>query len=265
MKKILNILVIVMVSIIIGLLVFVNYKVTNTPCKSLSVVIDYNNSDALITNNDIESQIISACDSLVGRPMKTIDLTLINKSLVDNPVIKKANIHTSFGGEITVQLSQRRPILRVCNKEGDSYYVSEDGVLLNVRPLFPVRVPVANGDIFTTYYDKLKMEISPKNDQDTLVNSMIIYQLYKMGLYIDKDEWLKLFIDQIYVSNKDFILIPRIGNFSIVFGTTEKMAEKFNKLKTFIEKGIPKVGWDKYKTINLAYDNQIVCTKINQN
>ena len=53
-------------------------------------------------------------------------------------------------------------------------------------------------------------------------------------------------------------------------GTTEPKAinivagnyeEKFEKLKTFYEKGLNQVGWNKYSRISLEFNNQIICTK----
>ncbi len=263
MKRILIISAWALVAVLIVLsLVFVNYKIKNTSCKSVSVIIDYHNSDPLVTNGDILSQITKGNDSLVGQPMKKIDLISINDSIISNPYIKDADIQTSFEGDIIIRLSQRRPILRVCNSEGKSYYISEDGKLLNVRSLYPVRVMVANGDIFTPYNEALKLDINEQNDKDSATRSLVVYQLYKLGMYIDKDEWLKLFIDQVFVMNKEFVLVPKIGNYSIFFGSIDNMEEKFRNLKAFIERGIDKVGWDKYKTLNLKYKNQIVCTKI---
>ena len=37
--------------------------------------------------------------------------------------------------------------------------------------------------------------------------------------------------------------------------------EKFEKLKTFYEKGLNQVGWNKYSRISLEFNNQIICTK----
>ena len=181
MKKILNIFVFMMLLIIFAsTLIFVNYKFKNTPCKDLIVLIDYNKSSPLLTQNDVKSQIIGYMDSIVGCPLKQIDLTLISDLLKGNPYFKNFDILTTFNGEIKIRMTQRRPILRVCNIFGNSYYISEDGVLLNVRPFFPVRVPIVNGDVFTPYNDNLQLDISKQNDENSKVSSLVIYQLYKM-------------------------------------------------------------------------------------
>ena len=37
--------------------------------------------------------------------------------------------------------------------------------------------------------------------------------------------------------------------------------EKFERLKTFYEKGLNQIGWNKYSRISLEFNNQIICTK----
>ena len=83
-----------------------------------------------------------------------------------------------------------------------------------------------------------------------------------MAEYIhDNDFWNKQ-IEQITVSSKDEVtLYPRVGNHTIVLGNTQNYKDKLDRMLLFYEKGLPKVGWNKYKTINLAFNGQIVCTK----
>ena len=54
-------------------------------------------------------------------------------------------------------------------------------------------------------------------------------------------------------------LIPRSGRFTIDLGTTERLAEKLDDIVLFYHKGLDNIGWDRYKTISLRYDGQVVC------
>ena len=56
-------------------------------------------------------------------------------------------------------------------------------------------------------------------------------------------------------------LIPRSGNFVVEFGTLDKSEEKLNKLLNFYEKGLSYLGWDRYKTVDIRYDKQVICTE----
>jgi cell division protein FtsQ len=73
-------------------------------------------------------------------------------------------------------------------------------------------------------------------------------------------------VEQINVStNSDneytITLIPRIGHHTINLGTIDNFENKLARLHTFYEKALPTIGWDKYTTINLEYDGQIICKK----
>jgi cell division protein FtsQ len=70
-------------------------------------------------------------------------------------------------------------------------------------------------------------------------------------------------IQQIYVNTKKEIeLYATIGNHKIVFGNSEDIPEKFNKLKMFYKEGLNSIdAWNKYSIVNLKYKNQVVCTK----
>ena len=56
-------------------------------------------------------------------------------------------------------------------------------------------------------------------------------------------------------------LIPRSGDFVIEFGTLADSEEKLAKLEQFYDKGLPRIGWGLYKTIDVRYDKQIICKK----
>ena len=46
-------------------------------------------------------------------------------------------------------------------------------------------------------------------------------------------------------------------------GSVEGFQEKLDRLRIFYREGLEQVGWNKYSTISLAYDGQVVCTKAN--
>lgn len=56
-------------------------------------------------------------------------------------------------------------------------------------------------------------------------------------------------------------MVPRVGSQIVVLGTTDDYKKKMERLKKLYVSGFSKVGWNKYKKIDLTYDNQAVCTK----
>ena len=56
-------------------------------------------------------------------------------------------------------------------------------------------------------------------------------------------------------------LVPRSGDFIIVFGTLDNSEEKLSKLQRFYDKGLSSIGWNEFKKIDVRYDKQVICTK----
>lgn len=58
----------------------------------------------------------------------------------------------------------------------------------------------------------------------------------------------------------DLELTPRSGNYTILFGRLDDAEQKLDKLLRFYQEGLGKAGWDRYRTINVKYAGQVVCT-----
>lgn len=56
-------------------------------------------------------------------------------------------------------------------------------------------------------------------------------------------------------------LLPRSGNHTILFGRMEEIVPKFEKLLRFYRSGLQHIGWDEYRTIDIRYNDQVVCKK----
>ena len=83
-----------------------------------------------------------------------------------------------------------------------------------------------------------------------------------LGLFLRDNSLWNAQIEQINVTaQKELELIPRVGENVIFLGKPENYEEKLDRLKTFYEKGLNKVGWNKYSRISLEFNNQIICTK----
>ena len=56
-------------------------------------------------------------------------------------------------------------------------------------------------------------------------------------------------------------LVPRSGRHTIVFGRIEQVERKFDKLLRFYRSGLMNIGWGEYRTIDIRYNDQVVCKK----
>ena len=56
-------------------------------------------------------------------------------------------------------------------------------------------------------------------------------------------------------------LIPRSGDFVITLGTLSARVEKMKKLQKFYDNGLSHLGWDRFRSIDLRYSKQVICTE----
>jgi cell division protein FtsQ len=57
----------------------------------------------------------------------------------------------------------------------------------------------------------------------------------------------------------ELTLVPREGNEIFLFGQPHSVPEKFAKMEKYYTTIIPEKGAKKYKTVDVRFDNQIVC------
>jgi len=246
---------------LIGLMVllgFVEARHKTKTCCQFTVMVDYDDAEPLVDKDKIKDWIINSVDSITGKPIEMIDTERIKEMVLQNPFVKTTKVYTNIEGKFHIKIWQREPIIRIIDQQNRSFYIDEDGFLIPTTYGYSSRVRVANGFIRDKYAEHNKLPL----DVDTLPASSIYHKLLKMARYIIDNEFMNAQIDQIYV-NEDYELelIPKMGKHVILFGDTEEMEEKFNKLEAFYLDGIKQSGWEKYDKINLKFKNQIVCSK----
>ena len=86
--------------------------------------------------------------------------------------------------------------------------------------------------------------------------------VFQLVVKIRKDSFLKKNIVGIQ-KNADgtFVLKTRMYEQQIQFGDIVNLDQKFKKLEAFYNKAILDKEIETYKTIDLKYNNQVVCTK----
>lgn len=176
----------------------------------------------------------------IGSPLEAIDVEAIEQTLALHPLVGKAQCYKTGGDMLRINLSGKVPLVRVLNNRGQDFYVDSHGEILSQHSL-AVQLPVATG-----YIDR---EFASK-------------ELLEVVRAIDRSEFWKAQVEQINVtSDKQIELVPRVGDHLLILGTADNIEDKLERLMNFYEKGLDNVGWNKYRSISVAYENQVVCKK----
>jgi cell division protein FtsQ len=267
LKKVKKIAIITLWSLLAaGLLVsmgFVNKEQESLLCKSLDIRVNQDRDLYFLNKMDVADLIHARGDSIVNQPKATVKIVDIEKALKSHENIADARVYMTIDGKVKVEVKQRRPLVRIINAVGDSYYLDDEGKLMPLSDNYTAKVVIANGNIFESYARNYMRSIKDIAKDEKARKATMFDELYAMGMYIDADPFWKAQIKQIYINDdKDMELVPLAGNQRIIFGDTAAMDEKFNKLLTFYQQGLNTTGWwNKYSIINLKFKNQIVCTK----
>ena len=209
-------------------------------CKDIRIDVVDTLDCHYLNNADIANSLTKAGLSPVGKNLSTVNVAAIENKLEENRLIKRAECYKTIDGTVRIKVYQRKPVLRIFSTK-ESYYIDSEGEKMPVPDNFAAYLPVASGFIDDDYAKK---------------------QLFDFVSFLQQDKFWNSQIKQIYVNqNGDVELTPAVGNQQIILGKIENYKENLEKLRLFYEKGLSKVGWNKYSVINLKYKNQVVCTK----
>jgi cell division protein FtsQ len=233
---------------IVTLMSFIEIKKAGTVCKDVKIYIPGN--QYFIDKEEVENILHVSSNQLIGRHMETINLHQLEGKLNANPFVETAKVYADMDGIISIEISQRVPVLRVMNQFDQDFYVDQHGLKIPMSDNFTAKVIAANG-----FIDE------PFGKVDTL-HTALVKDIFKTAQFINRDSLWSAQIAQIYVNDhKEIELIPRVGNQRILLGNADSLATKFANLRIFYKKALPMVGWDAYTVINIKYANQVVGIK----
>lgn len=158
-------------------------------------------------------------------------------------LVEKSQVYKSIKGYTVIDIDCRIPIIKVYDKDNKSYYIDDKGNIIHGihKALY---LPVANGHIDDSIATNDVMKIARAINESRFWNSQI------EQIYLDK--------------NRKITLIPRVGNHIIEFGVAENIEQKFDKLYTFYQEGMNRIGWNKYSRLNIEFGNKVICTQRNK-
>ncbi|MEJ6754538.1 MAG: hypothetical protein QNK57_05120 [Flavobacteriales bacterium] len=226
--------------------------------KNVQINFIDDNLHEFITKSQVNSML-----SLMGIVEKVtlkneIDLSHIEEKLLNHSAINSAEVYFNNNGNLQVNIKKRTPIARFVSPVYEkNFYIDDNGFLMPLCSTYVSRVPIFSGKI--NLPERLNLYVL-----DSLHKSPDFQKIYKMSKLINNDSFLKSQIVQIHINNNGYFeLIPRIGNQRILFGSIENMEKKFKKINLFYKNGPQPKDLNKYDTLNVLYENQIICSKRN--
>jgi len=218
----------------IGVLYASNLKNNSRIINKIHVKITPNSSYFISVDsirNSINKYILTSKDS--------ISLSRIEQEIDKNTYVEKSQVYMKIGQELNVDIKQKEPIARVITSDS-IFYLDKNSNFMSLSKLKSSNVPLIFG--FSEYSD--------------------LKYLTEISLIIKKDEFLNKNISQIFIKDDQKIDLKMRGNNTIIeFGNNNRLKNKIQNLKAFYNRAILKNEIDKYKKINLRFENQVVVVK----
>ncbi len=259
MKKVLNITFhAILLAAAVILPAFADREHRTGTCREFAVEVLNPTDLSLLTAEEIRELVIREIGDPEGKPVGMIDLDRLENKMRGNPYISACEVFITLDNHIELKAMVREPLVRVINSDLQQYLLDYHGYMMPLKPAHPYHLLIANGAIPDRFpaLDKTEKPISMLPDTSAL------RQVYPVAYHIAQDDFLSSFIDQVYVNeNGDIELVPKLGHQEIILGDGQDAAEKLENLKMFYLKIMNKINWNTYKTINLKFKNQVVCSK----
>ena len=234
-----------------ALLFFSIMRKSNAEVKTLVVEIEkINDGEQLISEKEIKQILqLAAGKTITKANIKTLNLRKLEAKLNKDKRIQRADLYFDSKNRLHAHIIQKKPIIRVIEEEGGEYYLDENGKQVPVTRGSAVRVPLVTGirDTFSL--------ANSKSDRPSKLK-----QVFDIMKYVAKDPFLTALIEQAHVEHDsigDIVLIPKLGREKLIFGDASDIEAKFDNLKIFYRDGMPKLGWSRYKSLNLKYSQQV--------
>ena len=301
---------------------------TGTVGKLEIEVVDSSSQGHLVSAAMVRQWISHAGIKTLGTAVDAVDLTGIERLIARNGFVDKTVAYVSYGGTLHIEISQRKPLVRLLT-DGMNAYVTADGYVFAAPRASSLYVPVVTGSYrppFPASYvgsvrehidlrlgeideriAELEREKYPlyrrEMENDRNISALRRTYRYRAGVIREEieriaglqeaerrkqkkleksyEDFMKLLTFVETVEDDDFWrsevvqitakttpsgaleveLTPRSGRFAVLFGRLEDVERKFDKLLRFYRSGLSSIGWSEYRTIDIRYNDQVVCKK----
>ena len=251
-RKILSILLwVVTAAGLIVLFVFAREDYLTTPLKSIQLI--PSTDTGFVRKTDLHDELERMC---ARRKVGTVDMVAIQKVMDENSWIESSASYVDLDGTLNVSFKEYEPWFRVFGKNGQSVYVTRNGVVVPTCPIYTPYVLVASGNF------ELQSDSSAYQLSDTLESDINMLNALHWCGAIEGNTFVSQCVGQLYCNkNNLFELTVKGYDGRVIVGDTCDAADKLRRLEIFMKQRVDSPETKTLKSINLSYKNQIVCTK----
>lgn len=223
-------------------------------CNGMKVTVTDSARNDFVSKEEIRRHIEKEYGAYEGICLDSIDLTAIEELVDRKEAVLKSQAYVTKDGTLHITVTQRQPAVRFQKKEG-GFYADAEGFIFPLQDSHAAHVQVIDGYIPLSATSGYNGTISQSEKEwfDSIMN---------LVNHIDRSQtWKNKFVNIHVGKNHELTLVPRYGNEKILFGHPVDIQTKLDKLEKYYTSIIPEKGKDYYKTVDLRFEGQIVCSR----
>lgn len=207
-------------------------------CQGVLITVHDTSEIHFVTPQELSAELGDLPHTARSTKLKDIDIDSIERMLQLFDKIERVNVNKLSSGKILIDVWPMRPVARIFDSAGHSYYINRAGKRIAAEPGYFLDVPVIKGDF----------------NADFEATSLI-----PLVDYIENDPDWREAISMIEArSPADIILVPVIRGHVINIGDSTDYPDKFRRLKLMYSKVMGAKGWDFYREISVKWRGQVV-------
>lgn len=246
------------VVLLLAIIVVSNVVRNHSHVRGVKAQIDYGVNDTLISAAKIEEQVLLLFPTLTGQQVQDVNQRAIRDSIMAIPYIEHCNVSISIDCHLVVEAVQSSPVMRLF-LDGNECYIDRRGRYMPTGDEGDADVLVANEAIAERLVNPQQLDLAALA-QDTSRRQSGVVAMWLVACYLYDHPEVGVLFDQVYVnSDRDVVLVPKVGNHIVVVGSPDHLEQKLSDLVTFYRQGLSRVGWETYSQINLKYEGQVIC------
>jgi cell division protein FtsQ len=263
MKKWVRVMIVIVIVLGTGVLLTAAHKRENDiRLGDPSITIAVQDEIALLTEIELKNELEVNRFFYAEMTKSELDVNGIEAFLENMNEVEAAEVYVDIGGKWHVDVQTRRPVARIIRNNSPDFYLDNQGEIMRISAYSKPKTLCFTG--LESFFDE-GLTIDALINIDSLKTKFKLDQVYRISSYVCNSAFYNAQIVQVHFSKKEgFILSPRVGSQTIIFGSAlsdEEVERKFKKLTTFYDEVIPFEGWRKYREINLKFEDQIVAKK----
>ncbi len=207
-------------------------------CQGVLITVHDTSEIHFVTPQELSAELGDLPQYARVTKLKDIDIDSIERMLSLFDKIERVNVNKLSSGKIHIDVWPMRPVARIFDTAGHSYYINRAGKKIAAQPGYFLDVPVIQGN-FSAGFEATS--------------------LIPLVDYIENDPVWRDAISMIEArSPSDIILVPVIRGHVINIGDSTDFPDKFRRLKLMYSKVMGVKGWDFYKEISVKWRGQVV-------